>query len=172
MKQLKAASLSSSLLLLKGRTNPAALVDQILGELNAIRPTSAPASAQIERIAPAATTRPRDRAEPAVVVPWQNAAAAVRRPVLEALTRKKLSLRLDRVRHFRMKLVAYHLGVSAQEMMTRALDSYIEKVAPDMAHTKPLPSRESAVPAGHVSADVRSVTPSTASQTRNRLASD
>ena len=44
MKQVKAAaSLSSSLLLLKGRTNPAALVDQILGEVNATRAAGAPA---------------------------------------------------------------------------------------------------------------------------------
>lgn len=136
MKPLKTASLSSSLLILKGRTNPAALVDQILSELNANRPPAA-----VARMEPPKAVRPRDRAEPAVVVPWQNSAAA-RRPVLENVSRKKLSLRLDRVRHFRMKLTAYHLGISAQELMTRALDSYIEKVAPEMAMTKPLPSPE------------------------------
>lgn len=139
MKPLKTASLSSSLLVLKGRTNPAALVDQILNELNANRVPAAPAS--VERIEPPKASRPRERAEPAVVVPWQNASAA-RKPVLENVSRKKLSLRLDRVRHFRMKLTAYHLGISAQELMTRALDSYIEKVAPEMATTKPLPAMD------------------------------
>lgn len=137
MKPLKTASLSSSLLVLKGRTNPAALVDQILSELNSNRGPAQ--SAPVERMEPQRPSRPRERAEPAVIVPWQNA-AAVRRPVLESMSRKKLSLRLDRVRHFRMKLTAYHLGISAQELMTRALDSYIENVAPEIATTKPLPS--------------------------------
>jgi hypothetical protein len=75
-------------------------------------------------------------------MPWRGPVSEVRRPVLDNLNRKKLSLRLDRVRHFRLKLVAYHLGISAQELMTRALDNYIEQVAPEMARTKPLPATE------------------------------
>lgn len=167
MKQLKTASLSSSLLLLKGRTNPAALVDQILSELNANRVPAAPA--QVER---GTSSRLRERAEPAVVVPWQNSAAAVRRPVLENVSRKKLSLRLDRVRHFRMKLVAYHLGISAQELMTRALESYIERVAPEMARTKPLPPAELMSPAGHATAEIHDITPSIVSEARSSFKSD
>jgi hypothetical protein len=154
MKQLKAASLSRSLLLLKGRTNPAALVDEILGEVGIVNEGSRPgASNRAEPSHQFGGTR--ERAEAALVMPWRNAAPDVRRPVLENLQRKKLSLRLDRVRHFRLKLVAYHLGISAQELLTRALESYIEQVAPEMARTKPMAAAElkpvtwSAVPERH-----------------------
>ncbi len=141
MKQVKAAaSLSSSLLLLKGRTNPAALVDQILGEVNAARAAGTPA--ELQRAEGPQLTRTYERVEANVVMPWRGPVAEPRRPVLENVSRKKLSLRLDRVRHFRLKLVAFHLGISAQEFMTRALESYIEQVAPDMARTRPIPTDE------------------------------
>src|SRR5262249_31913975 len=141
MKPVKAAaSLSSSLLLLKGRTNPAALVDQILGEVNAARAATVPAERQRAEIPQ--LTRTREPVEPSVVMPWRGPVAEPRPPVLENVSRKKLSLRLDRVRHFRLKLVAFHLGISAQEFMTRALESYIEQVAPEMARTRPIPTDE------------------------------
>src|SRR5262245_30389754 len=110
MKQLKAAaSLSSSLLLLKGRTNPAALVDQILNEANAAR-EKAP-TPELHPVEPVQLTRVREPAETNVVMPWRGPVSEVRRPMLDNLNRKKLSLRLDRVRHFRLKLVAFHLGI-------------------------------------------------------------
>src|SRR5215510_2022884 len=143
MKPVKAAaSLSSSLLILKGRTNPAALVDQILGEINAARASGAPV--EFQRPDVPQLTRTHQRAEANVVTPWRGPVAEPRRtqPVLENVGRKKLSLRLDRVRHFRLKLVAYHLGISAQEFLTRALESYIEQVAPEMARTRPIPADE------------------------------
>ncbi len=141
MKQLKAAaSLSSSLLLLKGRTNPGALVDKILGEAGA--PCDRAPTAELHRIEPVPLPRPRDRPDTNVIMPWRGTMPEPRRSVLDNLSRKKLSLRLDRVRHFRLKLVAYHLGISAQELLTRALESYIEQVAPDMARTRPLPAAE------------------------------
>src|SRR5262249_40049581 len=143
MKPVKAAaSLSSSLLILKGRTNPAALVDQILGEINAARASGAPV--EFQRPDVPQLTRTHQRVEANVVTPWRGPVAEPRRaqPVLENVGRKKLSLRLDRVRHFRLKLVAYHLGISAQEFMTRALESYIEQVAPEMARTRPMPPDE------------------------------
>jgi hypothetical protein len=143
MKQLKAAaSLSSSLLLLKGRTNPAALVDQILKEADAARAGTPPATDGLHRVERPNLPQPRERSEDNVVMPWRGPVPEQRRPVLDTLNRKKLSLRLDRVRHFRLKLVAYHLGISAQELMTRALENYIEQVAPEMARTKPLPATE------------------------------
>jgi hypothetical protein len=42
------------------------------------------------------------------------------------------------MRHFRLKLVSYHLGISAQELLTRALDRYIDAVAPELAQSLPL----------------------------------
>jgi hypothetical protein len=152
MKQLKAAaSLSSSLLLLKGRTNPAALVDQILNEASAAR-DKAP-TAELHRVEPVQLTRVRERPDSNVVMPWRGPVSETRRPVLDNLNRKKLSLRLDRVRHFRLKLVAYHLGISAQELLTRALENYIEQVAPEMARTKPLPAAEIKAVTGPASDD-------------------
>jgi hypothetical protein len=141
MKPVKAAaSLSSSLLLLKGRTNPAALVDQILSEVNAARASGQPV--ELPRPEAPQLTRTHQRVEASnVVMPWRGPVAESRRPVLENVSRKKLSLRLDRVRHFRLKLVAYHLGISAQEFLTRALEHYIEQVAPEMAR-RPIPADE------------------------------
>ena len=139
MKPVKAAaSLSSSLLLLKGRTNPAALVDQILSEVNAARAAGAPVDLQRPEVPQLTRVRPENN----VVMAWRGPVAEPRRSVLENVSRKKLSLRLDRVRHFRLKLVAYHLGISAQEFLTRALESYIEQVAPELARTRPIPADE------------------------------
>jgi hypothetical protein len=169
MKQLKAAaSLSSSLLLLKGRTNPAALVDKILGDAGA--PRDAAPTAELHRIE--TVPRDRDRPETNVIMPWRGMMSEPRRSVLDNLSRKKLSLRLDRVRHFRLKLVAYHLGISAQELLTRALESYIEQVAPEMARTRPLPPAEIRSVAGPGSGDHRDALAATTPALRPHLDSD
>lgn len=47
--------------------------------------------------------------------------------------RAKLSLRLDRERHLRLKIAAAHLGRSNQAILLDALDSYLEKIAPETA---------------------------------------
>ncbi len=44
--------------------------------------------------------------------------------------RAKLTMRLDRERHFRLKLVAAHLNQSTQDVLSVALDSYLDQVAP------------------------------------------
>ena len=44
--------------------------------------------------------------------------------------RAKLTMRLDRERHFRLKLVAAHLKRSSQDVLTQALDAYLDRVAP------------------------------------------
>src|SRR4030095_4978484 len=109
MKPVKAAaSLSSSLLLLKGRTNPAALVDQILGEVSAARASGAPV--ELQRPEAPQLTRTHQRPETNVVMPWRGPVAEPRRPVLENVSRKKLSLRLARVPDLRPKPVGCHPG--------------------------------------------------------------
>jgi len=75
---------------------------------------------------------------PVVVLPLPASVIEEARHVVEHAHRKKLSLRLEPMRHFRLKLVSYHLGLTAQELMTRALDQYIDHVAPDLAQTTPL----------------------------------
>ena len=42
----------------------------------------------------------------------------------------KFTLRLDRERHLRLKLLAAHLHLSAQEMLIEALDAYLDKAVP------------------------------------------
>ena len=49
-----------------------------------------------------------------------------------AAGRAKLTMRLDRERHFRLKLVAAHLKRSSQEVLTQALDAYLDQLAPAM----------------------------------------
>lgn len=54
-------------------------------------------------------------------------------------SKKKVSVRLDAPRHFRMKLVAFKMNWSAQELMTRAFDRLVKKVAPEFADALPPP---------------------------------
>ena len=42
----------------------------------------------------------------------------------------KLTLRLDRERHLKLKLAAAHLRMSAQEILTKALDQHLDDVIP------------------------------------------
>ncbi|MCB9960304.1 MAG: hypothetical protein H6843_17035 [Rhodospirillaceae bacterium] len=43
----------------------------------------------------------------------------------------KLTLRLDRERHLRLKLVGAHSRRSVQEILTSALDEYLDRVVPE-----------------------------------------
>src|SRR5262245_49799144 len=67
---------------------------------------------------------------PAVVPSWHAERAA-------ETGKKKISVRLDAPRHFRMKLVAFKMNWSAQELMTRAFDRLVKKVAPEFAEALP-----------------------------------
>ena len=134
---------------------PAALIDQIVGEPRPARgDTRDPETPRREPETPRRelnASRAPERAEPVVVVPMPVVPADEVRHVAEHGHRKKLSLRLEPMRHFRLKLVSYHLGLTAQELMTRALDEYIDHVAPELAQTTPLAvtaTREAEAPAG------------------------
>jgi hypothetical protein len=151
MSQAKVASLTSSLLAPKGRATPATLVDQVLGQSRATR-GDAQHPDHSSRWQPAEPARPRESTALTLTVPETahvpSHAGGVVLPLPTALAeeerhgdlahRKKLSLRLEPMRHFRLKLVSYHLGISAQELLTRALDRYIDAVAPELAQSLPL----------------------------------
>ena len=47
----------------------------------------------------------------------------------------KFSLRLDPARHRRLKLLAAHRGLSAQSILTKALDRYFDHLAPALSAT-------------------------------------
>jgi hypothetical protein len=135
---MKVASLTARLLSPKGRAMPAALIDQIVGEPRPARGDTRdpelPRHEFVERRLP----EPEPARDPVVVLPLPVAIIDEARHVVEHGHRKKLSLRLEPMRHFRLKLVSYHLGLTAQELMTRALDQYIDHVAPELAQTTPL----------------------------------
>jgi hypothetical protein len=67
---------------------------------------------------------------PAVVPQWAGERVA-------ETSKKKISVRLDAPRHFRMKLVAFKMNWSAQELMTRAFDRLVKKVAPEFVDALP-----------------------------------
>lgn len=46
--------------------------------------------------------------------------------------RARVTLRLDEARHLRLKLAAAHLQKSLQEILTTALDRYLDQVAPEI----------------------------------------
>jgi hypothetical protein len=77
---------------------------------------------------------------PAVVPHWVSERTA-------ESSKKKISVRLDAPRHFRMKLVAFKMNWSAQELMTRAFDRLVKKVAPEFADALPPPEEGHAVEA-------------------------
>jgi len=46
--------------------------------------------------------------------------------------RARVSVRLDRDRHFKLKLTAAHLDRSLQDVLIDALDSYLEQIGPEV----------------------------------------
>lgn len=46
--------------------------------------------------------------------------------------RSRVSVRLDRERHLKLKLTAAHLDSSLQDVMTDALDRYLEQLGPEV----------------------------------------
>lgn len=46
--------------------------------------------------------------------------------------RSRVSVRLDRERHFKLKLTAAHLERSLQDVITDALDRYLEQLGPEV----------------------------------------
>jgi hypothetical protein len=145
---MKSASLTSALLAPKGRASPASLIDKLVAEVGVAargetRATDASrweAAEQLRR--DYALSEPME-ASPmppptAVVVPLPHSGIEVEHHGADHGHRKKLSVRLEPLRHMKLKLAAFHMGLSAQELITRALDRYIESVAPEVAQTLPM----------------------------------
>ncbi len=122
---MKAAALTSSLLARKGSAAPADLT--LVPLKRPAAPRRVPDAPAIESPAPAGTLAPD--AGPVGPAATQGcclgagAAEAVRHEVA------KLTLRLDKVRHLRLKLLAAHMQLSLQDLLVRALDSYVDQVA-------------------------------------------
>ena len=160
---MRAASLTGRLLAVKGRSAATALLNR------AVSTPMALSTEDIGQREPVMDARPTlDMAVTDAATPHQTIAAAemmlerqplpllqskkvVRMPMpagtphhwvgerVPESSKKKVSVRLDAPRHFRMKLVAFKMNWSAQELMTRAFDRLIKKVAPEFADVLPPP---------------------------------
>lgn len=53
-------------------------------------------------------------------------------PPLRDYARARVSLRLDRDRHLKLKLTAAHLDSSLQDLLIEALDRYLEQIGPEV----------------------------------------
>ena len=111
---MKAASLSSSLLVRKGSAAPADL---------SLIPASRRHTVKVQAKAPAPSTCVH-KAEIA------TAKEAGQDGQGNGAYTAKFTLRLDRERHLRLKLLAAHLHLSAQEMLIEALDAYLDQAVP------------------------------------------
>lgn len=158
---MRAASLTGRLLAVKGRSAATALLNR------AVSAPIAPQTEDLGQREPVMDARPTlDMHVTDAATPHQTIAAAemqerqplpllqpkkvVRMPMPSAIphwasermaesAKKKVSVRLDAPRHFRMKLVAFKMNWSAQELMTRAFDRLVKKVAPEFADALPPP---------------------------------
>lgn len=104
MTSLKPASLSGALLVAKGGASPALFRPVIAN--GGLSPGQATGTADSE-------DGPHRAMDPL--------------PPGDSPPRRRISLRLDPARHLRLKLVAAHLRQSAQEILTAALDDYLDK---------------------------------------------
>ena len=111
---MKAASLSSSLLVRKGSAAPADL---------SLVPASRRHTVKVQSKEP-----PRSSCLHQAEIAAAKAAGHDE-PGSGAYT-AKFTLRLDRERHLRLKLLAAHLHLSAQEMLVEALDAYLDRAVP------------------------------------------
>src|SRR5215831_1094230 len=103
---MKAASLTARLLSPKGRAMPAALIDQIIGEPRPARGETRDSEPPRRELSepphpPAAPSAPG--AGPVVMLPLPASVIDEARHVVDHAQRKKLSLRLEPMRHFRLK---------------------------------------------------------------------
>ncbi len=98
-----AAALTSSLIPRKGTAEPAGYIGP--------------------RIAPASQSRPSEN-------PGPRLNKATGRSEIEG-ERARITLRLDPERHLRLKLAAAHMQRNLQDLVTEALDLYLDAVGPD-----------------------------------------
>jgi len=147
---LKIASLSRTLLVAKSRSQPNPVIDKIMSDVRL------DADASPSPVGELVVAKPRSRPTdvdgsfvPPPIVSSMSAAADVSnmhetlakhfrvRETRSAL-RHKISARLASERYFRIRLMSFHLGVSVQDIIIRALDRYIDHVAPELRQATPI----------------------------------
>lgn len=125
MNDMKAASLTCSLLVRKGAAAPSAFAPPPLGGSRAARPASEPLSTVTPASAPvAAHLGAKQRA---------NTGHAGASPKRDRTGRIRMSLRLHPVQHLRLKLVAALRRKSAQDLLISAMERYLDEPTPNRA---------------------------------------
>jgi len=117
---------------------PARLTSALLARKGQALPTGGFAHAKLALIPPQPSAAKRDRRccegaaseDPAAPI-RRLAPEPGRRPAQVAEARVAFTVRLDRERHLRLKILAARRGRSGQEMLLRALDAYLEACAID-----------------------------------------
>ncbi len=98
----------------------------LTGALLANKGGAVPSSILLAQLNGVPREAPQPRPEPEI----RLASSAKPKPV--SPNRVKLSLRLDRSQHLRLKLAAAHLFLSSQKILLTALDDYLSRAAPDI----------------------------------------
>lgn len=116
--------------------HPARLTAALLARKGHALPTGGFAHSRLDRLPPPASTAKPDRqpwAAPASAEPQpEGPRPAPRRSTAAAdADRIAFTLRLDRDRHARLRILAARRGRSGQEMLIKALDAYLEACAAD-----------------------------------------
>jgi hypothetical protein len=114
---------------------PARLTSALLARKGQALPTGGFAHAKLALIPPQPTDTKADRECCGLPASSATPSVRVRRPARQpgpaAADRVAFTLRLDRERHVRLKVLAARRGRSGQEMLLRALDAYLEACAAD-----------------------------------------
>ena len=112
------------------KRGPAPLTSSLLAEKGTAVPTVGPVDGQA-RHATIAPPRAIDGAATATPTHLPDAAPfADATPRRDKSDRVRVTMRIDPERHFRLKLVAAHLNQSTQDVLSTALDCYLDQVAP------------------------------------------
>jgi hypothetical protein len=113
---------------------PARLTSALLARKGQALPTGGFAHAKLALMPPLPPTTTKLERDCCGLAP-SSASPRVRRPAPQARAgagdRVAFTLRLDRERHLRLKVLAARRGRSGQEMLLRALDAYLEACAED-----------------------------------------
>lgn len=121
MSRSKPAILSSALIARKGDAAPTGYTPIRLRDVTAGRSATETAGSP-------STGDPQSASVPGIA----PALAAIGNPSPADIERARVSVRLDPDRHLKLRLTAAHLHNSLQDIMTDALDRYLEQIGPEV----------------------------------------
>ena len=112
---------------------PALLSSTLLARKGAAMPTGYAATGPQVGVHPGANENVRASGGPAQKRrDVRVALARTATPPTDAAERARVSVRLDRDRHLKLRLAAAHLHTSLQAVISDAIDRYLEEIGPEM----------------------------------------